>query len=90
MTSRQHGEQTAAYSFKDILFDKIAVKKKQFNKQNKMLLENSLCFHTRRVKVHAEIFQFILFANSKMRAPTLTTCTAQFCRSHAFVLLVGT
>ena len=42
-------------------------------------------------KVHVEIFQFnFLFSNSKMRAPVLSTCTAQFCRPRAFVLLVGT
>ena len=38
----------------------------------------------------AEIFQFILFLNSKTSGPVFSTCRAQFCCPQAFVLLVGT
>ena len=40
------------------------------------------------VYVWSEIFQFIFFSNSKMRAPDLSTCTAQFCRPRAFVFAI--
>ena len=84
VTSRQHGERAVAYSFhqrqlicKVSEVMEIALKEKKFNRQNKMLQENSLCsngFHVH--KVHAEIFQFISFSNSKMKASVLSTCTA--------------
>ena len=35
-------------------------------------------------------YKFKFHSNSKTRAPVLSTCTAQFCRHRAFVLLVCT
>ena len=40
-------------------------------------------------KVHAEIFQFNIFSNNKMKTSVLSTSKAQFCRPRALFLLVA-
>ena len=47
------------------------------------------CF-SHLLKYTLRYFSLFAFSNSKMKVPVLRTCTVQFCRPHAFVLLTGT